>query len=215
MLHELAPGVMAWEAKDKTAFRAFAVHQDDEVVLVDPIATDEAEMGQIRALGRVVAILLTTPWHTRDAANAARIWGAPVHAHPDALAAIPAAVGATPFPFELPLGLEAIHVPAAGPGMVAVYDAREGGTLLPGDLWHNEAFARFPWYMKPVLKHVVRLRDGLHPFPPVKAKDPLEMRRLLELMLEERPVKRLLVAHGACLVDGAEGRMRARLMQGP
>ena len=215
MLHELAPRVMAWEAKDVTAFRAFAVHDRDEVVLVDPLPTDEAEMGQIRALGRVVAILLTTPWHDRDAANASRTWGAPVYAHPDALAQLAKPIGAAPFPATLPLGLEAIHVPQAQPGKVALYDEADGGTLIPGDLWHNEAFARFPFHVKFVLKHVVKLRDGLHPFPPRKAKDPEGMRRALDLLLAERPVKRLLVSHGACLVDGADQRMRARLTQGP
>lgn len=214
MLHELAPRVMAWEAKDMTAFRAFAVHAGDEVVLVDPLPTDEAEMGQIRALGRVVAILLTTPWHDRDAANAARTWGAPIYAQAEGLAALPAKLGAQAFPRELPHGLEAIHVPAAMPGMVAIYDARDGGTLLPGDLWHNEAFARFNPVARLFLRHVVRLRDGLHPFPPVKAKDPEAVRRALDLMIAERPVKRLLVSHGACLIDGAEARMRARLAQG-
>lgn len=215
MLHELAPGVMAWEAKDTTAFRAFAVHAGDEVVLVDPLPTDEAEMGQIRALGRVVAILLTTPWHDRDAANAARTWGAQVFAQAEGLGELPPKLGAQPFPARLPLGLEAIHVPDAFPGMVAIYDARDGGTLLPGDLWHNEVFARFNPFMRLILKHVIKLRDGLHPFPPSKAKDPEAVRRALDLLLAERPVKRLLVSHGACLVDGAEGRMRARLTQGP
>ena len=215
MLHELAPGVMAWESKDVTAFRAFAVHEADEVVLIDPLPTDEAEMGQIRALGRVIAILLTTAWHDRDAAKAARVWGAPVFAHPDALGDLPAAIGARPFPFELPLGLEAIHVPQAKPGNVAIYDARDGGTLLPGDLWHNEALTRFPIYLRLFLRYAIKLRDGLHPFPPKKAADPEGMRRALDLLMAERPVKRLLVSHGACLVDGAEGRMRARLALGP
>ncbi len=215
MLHELAPGVMAWEAKDATAFRAFAIHADDEVVLVDPLVTDEAEMGQIRALGRVVAILLTTPWHDRDAANAANVWGAPVYAQPEGLAELSSKIGAQPFPHQLPLGLEAIHVPAAFPGMVAIYDARDGGTLMPGDLWHNEAFARFNPLMRFFIKHFIKLRDGLHPFPPSKARDPEAVRRALDLMLAERPMKRLLVSHGACLVDGAEGRMKARLAKGP
>lgn len=215
MLHELAPGVMAWETKDVAAFRAFAVHEGDEVVLIDPLPTDEAEMGQIRALGRVIAILLTTPMHDRDAANATHTWGAPVFAQAEAIPQLAAAIGAKPFPFELPLGLEAIHLPQAKPGNVAIYDERDGGTLIPGDLWHNEAFARFPFYMRWVLKFAIQLRDGLHPFPIKKAVDPEGLRRALDLLLAERPVKRLLVSHGACLIDGADTRMRARLAKGP
>lgn len=206
---------MAWQTKDVGAFRAFAIHQDDLVVLVDPLPTDEAEMGQIRALGRVLAILLTTPWHERDAAAAARTWGAPVYAHPEALKEIPAKVGAQPFPHYLPLDLEAIHVPSARPGMVAIYDARDDGTLMPGDLWQNEAYARFNPIQRLFVRFVVRLRDGLHPFAPAKAQDPEGLRRALGLLMAERPVKRLLVSHGACLIDGAEGRMKARLLKGP
>lgn len=215
MLHQLCPGVSAWATKDIKAFRAFALHQDDEVVLIDPLPTDEAEIGQIRALGRVLAILLTTPWHERDAAAAARTWGAPVYAHPDALKHLAPAVGAKPLPIHLPFDLIALPVPDAQPGHVAYYCSRDGGSLFPGDLWHNEVFARFPWYMRPVLKYVFRLRDGLNPLPPSKARNPDGVHQRLLLQLDEYPLKRLFVAHGACLVDGAETRMRNRLAKGP
>jgi glyoxylase-like metal-dependent hydrolase (beta-lactamase superfamily II) len=215
VLHELAPGVMAWQTKDVGAFRAFALHQHDEVVLVDPLPTDEAEKGQIRALGRVLAILLTAPWHARAAETAARTWGAPVYAHPEALAGLSPKIGAQAFPAYLPFDLEAIHMPAAQPGLCMIYDARDDGTLLPGDAWQNEAYARFNAAQRFYVRYIVGLRDGLHPLSPRKTRDPEALRRALELMMAERPVKRLLVSHGACLIDGAEGRMKARLSKGP
>lgn len=213
MLTELAPGIHAWFSKDLGRFRAFAVVDGDQVVLIDPVQPDAAERAALEALGTVHAILITCGWHGRDAATMSTHYGVPVWAHADALPelAIPAA---QPFPDDLPAGIEALPVQGTTPGDVAFLVPRDGGSLIVGDFWMNIPFAKAPLWMRLFMKHIIKLRDGLHHFPPVKARDPQAMVESSRTMLD-RDFDRLLVSHGEPLLSGAKARMAERLKQGP
>lgn len=212
MLEEHAPGVYGWTDGKVTGHRAFAVVTDGQVVWVDPIAPAPEERRQLAALGPAGAIVLTGPYHDRDAAALARELGVPIYAPQDALAAlgIPAA---QPLPDVLPGGLEAWPAPGSFPGQTDLYLARDGGSLIVGDSWHNLAFEEKPWLVRLLMRHVFKLRDGLHLTPPARCPDPARLIASYREVLK-RPVKRLLVTHGACIADGAGDRMRARLEQG-
>lgn len=213
MLTEVAPGIHAWYSKDIGRYRAFAVVAGDDVVLIDPVQPDAAEKTALDALGKVVAILITCSWHDRAAAALARQYGVPVWAHADALPEL-GIPEATSFPAELPAGIEALPVSGTTKGEVAFLVPRDGGSLIVGDAWMNIPFAQAPWWARLVMKHLIKLRDGLHLFPPTKASDPQAMVAANRAILE-RDFDRLLVSHGDVLLSGARARMAERLNQGP
>jgi glyoxylase-like metal-dependent hydrolase (beta-lactamase superfamily II) len=213
MLKTLAPGIHAWLSKGPARFRSFAVVADGAVVLVDPVRPDAAEAAALKALGPVVAILITCGWHGRDAAALAAEHGVPVWAHADALAAL-GIPDAKPFPTTLPGKMEALPATGSTPGQVAFYVPQDGGSLIVGDFWMNIAFAKAPWWMQLVMRHLIKVRDGLHLFPPVRASDPQAMIAASRDILT-RPFERLLVSHGDCLLQDARRLMAERLKQGP
>jgi glyoxylase-like metal-dependent hydrolase (beta-lactamase superfamily II) len=119
VVEAVADGVWRWAARHpewhpSTEFGAevacWLAHEDDGTVLVDPLlpAGDEALLEELDGLmqGQVV-VAITIPYHVRDAAVAARRWGATVLGHSAAGKRLP---GDVPFRSvapgdELPLGL--------------------------------------------------------------------------------------------------------------
>jgi glyoxylase-like metal-dependent hydrolase (beta-lactamase superfamily II) len=213
MLKELAPGIHAWTDKKVTGFRAFAVVTDDGVVLIDPLTPDAEEAKQLAALGSVKAVLVTGAWHERDAVAIAQQHGVTAYAHPDAIKhfEIP---GVQPLPETLPGGIEAVSATGSFQGQVDYYVPRDGGSLLVGDSWHNIDMQAVPFPVRLFMKHVIKLRHGLHLTPPVKCQNPQQLVETYREVLK-RPVERLLVSHGACLKENARHQMLARLEQGP
>lgn len=214
MLKELAPGVHVWQSKDTRRFQAFAIAGDGEVVLIDPVELDKEEEQQVRALGTVKAILITCPWHERVAAAAAKAFGAPIYGDPAGLAEFENK-DAKPFPAELPLGLEVLQGTGSCAGQVVLYLPRDGGALISGDFWHNIPMKEVPWFIRPILLYIVKLRDGLHLFPPTKATNPAQMVDSGKKMLADRPVDKLFVSHGHSLLSGAGKQLAERLTKGP
>jgi glyoxylase-like metal-dependent hydrolase (beta-lactamase superfamily II) len=212
MIEPVAPGVHAWETKDFKQFRAFAVADGGEVVLIDPVAPDADEARAIAALGRVVAIVLTSSWHERDAEAIARRFEAPIYAHPAALGELSCKT-VQPLPAVLPLGLAAWEVPGAFPGQVAYYRAHEGGSLIVGDCWMNLQIHEKPLPVRLLMKYLTPLRDGLHLTPPGNAADSQAIIAAYREHLAH-PVERLLVSHGRHILAGARAHMLARLEQG-
>ncbi|HEY9722770.1 MAG TPA: hypothetical protein V6D47_12220 [Oscillatoriaceae cyanobacterium] len=212
VLESIAPGVESWTTKDRAQFRAFAVHKEGQVVLIDPVPLDADEEKAIRALGNVAAVLLTCYWHERATAETAARFGVPLYAHPDAIARLESKT-AQPFPAQLPLGLELLDASGSTPGEVAFYLPDNGGAIIVGDSWHNIPLTRMPLPVRLILKFAIKLRDGLHLYPPSKAHDSQALIRQSREWLQ-RPVERLIVSHGDCLNHGAKDPMLARLNQG-
>jgi hypothetical protein len=213
MFEELTPNVKCWETKDFQAFRAFVVFKDGDVVLVDPVALDADEERELAGLGTVRAIVITGDFHEREAPAFGKKFGVPVYAHQEALPGL-VSKDVQPLPPHLPAGLEAIYMPGGKPGEIVLYQADDGGTLIAGDCWHNIDLKRVPFIFRLVLQGVIKLRDGLHPVPIKRQRDPQrlasENRKLLE-----RPIERLLVSHGDAILTGAGALMRERIEQGP
>jgi glyoxylase-like metal-dependent hydrolase (beta-lactamase superfamily II) len=142
-LEELAPGLWRWTARHPEwhpgqfgrEVAAYALRAGDVTLLVDPIAPQPDVLDGLVS-GRV-AILVTIPYHARDAEALAERYGATVHGHPavakrfaDARAFLPAAPGdelpggARPFAvgrprrFEMPLWLPSHRAVAFGDAVV-------------------------------------------------------------------------------------------------
>jgi glyoxylase-like metal-dependent hydrolase (beta-lactamase superfamily II) len=89
-VHELQAGVWHWEAPhpewlppgewNHETVSSYAIDDGDRLLLFDPLAVP----GEIeeRAGGRETAIVLTSPWHVRDALGLAERLGVPVYVPP-------------------------------------------------------------------------------------------------------------------------------------
>jgi glyoxylase-like metal-dependent hydrolase (beta-lactamase superfamily II) len=89
-VHELHSGVWHWEAPhpewrppgewNHETVSSYAIDDGDHLLLFDPLAVP----GEIeeRAGGRETAIVLTSPWHVRDALGLAERLGVPVYVPP-------------------------------------------------------------------------------------------------------------------------------------
>lgn len=212
MLKECAPGIWEWDTKDMAAFRAFAVVRNGRLVLVDPVKLDAAEEQQIQALGTVEAIVITGPYHERAAAQLGKRYAVPIYAHPDALAKFESK-DVQPFPPELPLGLEVLSGEGAFAGQVVLYAPWDAGSLITGDFIQNVDFKSVPLPVRLLLKYVIKLRDGLHLLPPVKAQHPDRMLESARKLLE-RPIERVLVSHGNHVHSRGHARLAERLELG-
>jgi len=89
-MHELRTGVWHWEAAhpewkppagwDHEAVSSYAIDDGERLLLFDPLAVPSAI--EERAAGRDAAIVLTSPWHQRDALGLAERLGAPIYVPP-------------------------------------------------------------------------------------------------------------------------------------
>ncbi len=132
-MKEIAPGLRYWTAphpdwRGATDWPEFVgcVYYEaaDAVVLIDPLLPRGSEDAFLTALDRdvahvdlPVAVLLTAPWHKRDAALIANRYGTTVWAHPAAKARLPFATHAGP----LPDGVETFSAAGVVEGDVMFY----------------------------------------------------------------------------------------------
>jgi glyoxylase-like metal-dependent hydrolase (beta-lactamase superfamily II) len=89
-MQELRTGVWHWEAPhpewkppeewDHEAVSSYAIDDGERLLLFDPLAVPSAI--EERAAGRETAIVLTSPWHQRDALGLAERLGAPIYVPP-------------------------------------------------------------------------------------------------------------------------------------
>jgi glyoxylase-like metal-dependent hydrolase (beta-lactamase superfamily II) len=88
-MRELRPGVWHWEARHPDwedgadwgpDVSSYAIDNGDKLLLFDPLALP-AEIEELAA-GRETAIVLTCPWHERDARSLAERLAAPIHVPP-------------------------------------------------------------------------------------------------------------------------------------
>jgi glyoxylase-like metal-dependent hydrolase (beta-lactamase superfamily II) len=121
---EIRPGVWHWQAPhpewsppedwDHADVSAYAIDDGERLLLFDPLALP-GELEQ-RAAGRETAIVLTCPWHQRDALDLAERLGAPIYVPPPDREPDP--IGGQVFRAgdRLPVGVEAF------PGREEPYD---------------------------------------------------------------------------------------------
>jgi glyoxylase-like metal-dependent hydrolase (beta-lactamase superfamily II) len=195
---EISPGLWRWtgyHSEWKEDVGAVYCETGDGVVLIDPIVPPEDTDRFWRALdrdvdrqGRVVHVLVTVFWHTRDSAAMVERYGARVWAPGRARAAIArrSPVSDVFRPDErLPGGIGAL--PTARTGEV-VFWLPEHATLVPGDvlLGDGDGGLRLcPRSWLPAGRDEKALAESLRP--------------TLEL-----PVQRILVSHGEPVVTNAK-----------
>lgn len=132
-MKEIAPGLRYWTAPHPAwngatdwpeEVRCVYYEAADAVTLIDPLLPRGLEDDFLAALDRdvarldqPVAVLLTAPWHKRDAASVAERYGTTVWAHPAAQARLAFATQAGP----LPNGVETFSACGVAEGDVAFY----------------------------------------------------------------------------------------------
>lgn len=132
-VREIAPGLRYWTpphpewngATDWPELVGCVYYEAaDAVVLIDPLLPPGSEDAflevldrDVARLDRPVAVLLTAPWHRRDAAVIAERYGTTVWAHPAARARLPFKAQAGP----LPDGVETFVAAGVSEGDVAFY----------------------------------------------------------------------------------------------
>jgi hypothetical protein len=133
VVKEVSPGLRYWTAPHPDWNGAIdwpelvgSVYYEaaDAVVLIDPLLPRGSEAAFLSALdsdvarlARPVAVLLTAPWHKRDAASIAERYGATVWAHPGAQSRLPFKTDAGP----LPDGVETFSAAGVAEGDVLFY----------------------------------------------------------------------------------------------
>jgi hypothetical protein len=192
-IREVAPGLWYWAAAHPDWRGAtdwpeqvgcVCYRSPETAVLIDPLLPrgEESSLWDfVDGLARPVDVLLTAPWHRRDAPTVAERYGTTVWAHERTRQRLD-------FPTRsdaLPAGVEAFVPEADGEGQVAFY--------LP----EHEALVVAEFFMG--------TGDGLRLCPSPAIADVgafhRSMRKLLDL-----PIERVLVAHGEPVL--ADGRRR-------
>jgi glyoxylase-like metal-dependent hydrolase (beta-lactamase superfamily II) len=132
-MREVAPGLRFWSAPHPKwrgatdwpeSVGCVYYEADDALVLIDPLLPRGEEEQflvlldrEAARVARPVAVLLTAPWHKRDAAAVAARYGASVWAHPAAQPRLPFVTQSGP----LPAGIETFNAGGVWEGDVAFY----------------------------------------------------------------------------------------------
>jgi glyoxylase-like metal-dependent hydrolase (beta-lactamase superfamily II) len=181
-VRELETGVWHWEAPHPDwnpgeewdeVVSSYAIDDGDRLLLFDPLAMP-SEIGELAA-GRETAIVLTCPWHRRDAVGLAERLGAPLY--------VPPPDEGDPDPVEgevfregdrLPVGVEAFRGMESNELMLWVESRRSlvaGDTLIvrgsglevPAD-WVGAKFEQIREGLRPLLElpvqHVLATHGG-------------------------------------------------------
>ena len=199
---DLGGGLFCWSAYDpanKVDLSGSALRVDGKLILVDPTPLEPAALDALTAGATPAGIVLTNANHARAAGAFQRRYGAPVWMAAEAAAAagltpdevIPAAGGSI-----VDGRLEAIPLPGAAAGEMALHSPQVGGALIVGD-----ALIHLPTH-------------GFGVLPDKYCIDPRALRRSLAGLLAW-PFDALLFAHGEPILHGARKRLAALLGHAP
>ena len=193
-LDVVSPHCAIWHRFDnnvKTELFSTAIAVPEGVVVVDPIDLTNDSKTQLESLGRIIAVVVTNANHVRSADLFARRYSAPVFTSAGLQGEF--LQGRTLTGSGSTYGLEAVVIDGGPAGEIALYDQREGGTLIVGD-----ALINFDPY-------------GFTVLPP---KYCTSQRRLLQSLrrLLEFDFARLFFAHGYPITAHARERLAALLL---
>lgn len=197
-LQEISPGLRYWTAPHPHWKGAVDWPEDvacvyyeaaDALVLIDPLLPRGEEASFIGALDRdverlerPVAVLLTAPWHRRDAASIAERYGTVVWAHPAAQARLP---------FKTRSGLL--------PDGIEIFS--------PGGVWEGDvAFYLRPHCALVVAEFLMGVDGGLRILPSPALQDQATFETSLRTLLDW-PIDHVLVSHGDPVIGGGERRI--------
>ena len=195
---DLGGGLFCWQAYDpasKVDLHASAVAVDGKLFFVDPIPLAEDALAELTVDTVPAGIILTNANHARGAESYRRRFGLSVCIHPEAAGEIGLASDAMLDAGGGPAfggAFEAIPLPGAAPGEIALYRPDDGGVLIFGD-----AVINLP-------------SPGFGVLPDKYCANPKELRRSLATLLE-RSFARMLFAHGDPILTKARERLTTML----
>jgi glyoxylase-like metal-dependent hydrolase (beta-lactamase superfamily II) len=201
-MREIAPGLRYWKAPHPHWNGAREWPEDvgcvyyeaaDALVLIDPLLPRGRGEAFLTALDRDVArldrpvvVLLTAPWHKRDAASIGERYGTTVWAHPSAQGRIPFETQAG----QLPDGIE---------------------TFSAGGVWEGDvAFYIRPHRALVVAEFFMGVDGGLRVCPSPALQDRNAFETSLQRLLS-RPIDHVLVSHGEPVIGDGGRRIRDAL----
>ncbi|MFP2912956.1 MBL fold metallo-hydrolase [Pyxidicoccus sp. 3LFB2] len=195
---EVVPGIHHWTLSDDriggSRSDAYAVvDEDGAVVLIDPLPIDEAAL---RALGNVVAIILTAGNHQRSAWRFRKAFDIPVWA-PEGAHGLEERPDYTYVAGEtLPAGLVSFHTP--------------GPTEAMYTLWVQQ-HPRSVVFISDLLTHE---GGGTPEFVPSEYQDdPLRTRHSVQRILDHLPIQTVCFAHGRPIVGTGAAALRLALQE--
>lgn len=184
----LLPGVLHYHLEDEridTRSDAYVVATPEGAILIDPLPLAGAAFASI---GRVAAIVLTTPHHQRSAWRLRRATGAPVRAPRGSAGLLESPDAEYGDGDHLPGGLRAVHAPGPDAAHYVLHRAGGPGLLFLADLLLRQADG--------VVRHL----------QPDYLPDPGGARRSLRRVLE-LPFDAVAFAHGAPIVNGGRAAL--------
>lgn len=199
--HELAPGLTYWLAAHPEwepsenwpeGVLCVCLEGSDEIVLIDPLVPRGTEVefwewldSKLARSAGSLRVLLTAPWHARDAGLVADRYSASIWARPAARWRGPALTTTG----ELPVGVEALL--PAGDTDQALFLLHDHETLVTGDVFSGTG-GRFHVFF-----------------------DEQNRRALLDWLplLAGLPVTRVLIAHGEPVLTDGSARMRGAIAE--
>lgn len=189
----IRPGLFFWQgydAKVKTDLGCCAVATPDGLVFIDPLPLAPGPLAELADGCAPVGIVLTNANHERAAADFARRFGIPIHAHAGARGEVAADVWMENEDAILPGGIRALELPGFAKGEIALHAG--GDSLLLGDALINAE----PY--------------GFSILPDKYCADAKLARRSLQKLLP-LPVEIITFAHGLPIVTGAHRRLETLL----
>ena len=193
-IQQVRDGLWFWQRFQpsvKVDCSSCAVRVGTKLILVDPIPLDAGALEELLQFGEPAAIVATNGNHDRAIAKLRAKLGVPVFAHADAVPALGFEVERTVSDGDVLFdSLEVVEIPGAGPGEIALHDAR--GWLTVGDALTN---------LEP---------DGLALLPAKYCTDARQMRVSLGKLLRF-PSEVLTFAHGLPVVSRVGPRLQSLL----
>jgi hypothetical protein len=186
-----------WQAYDpgsKVELHSTALRIGHRLIFIDPIPLAQAALEQLLASATPAGIILTDANHARAAGEYRQRFSIRVHAHEEAVEELGLSVDETIAAGGGPVleAFEALPLPGAVAGEIALYHSGDGGVMILGD-----ALIDLPGY-------------GFTFLPPKYCADPRQLRRGLRTLLA-RPFGAMTLAHGEPVASGADARLAALL----
>lgn len=130
-------------------------------LLVDPPELSDDEVDEIETLGEPQLVLITNHSHWRATTSLLERWDAPVAAHQADAVKLPRVDRNLEDGERLPGGWRVLFVPGKTIGEIALYDGRNGGTLLVGDTLIGEPPGGVRLLPDPKIEDKERLMESL------------------------------------------------------